>query len=70
MNPPFHDGGSEDKALGQAFIQRAHGALKSGGVLWIVANRHLPYEQVLTKAFKSAPLEAQTGAFKVYGARK
>jgi 16S rRNA (guanine1207-N2)-methyltransferase len=70
MNPPFHDGGAEDKVLGQAFIQRAHASLRSGGVLWVVANRHLPYEAVLTKAFKSAPLEAQTGAFKVYGARK
>ncbi len=39
MNPPFHDGGVEDKALGQAFIRRAHQVLRKGGRLWLVANR-------------------------------
>jgi 16S rRNA (guanine1207-N2)-methyltransferase len=37
MNPPFHDGGTEDKALGQRFIVRAHAALRKGGTLWLVA---------------------------------
>ena len=28
MNPPFHDGGTEDKQLGQAFIRRAADVLR------------------------------------------
>lgn len=70
MNPPFHDGGAEDKSLGQAFIRRAHQALRKGGALWIVANRHLPYEGVLTPLFAQVTLKAETGGFKVYEARK
>ncbi|NEX94682.1 class I SAM-dependent methyltransferase, partial [Caulobacter sp. 17J65-9] len=70
MNPPFHDGGAEDKALGQAFIRRAAEALKTGGQLWLVANRHLPYEAVLKPLFARVRLDVETGGFKVYEARK
>ena len=70
MNPPFHDGGAEDKALGQVFIRRAHAILRKGGVLWLVANRHLPYEGVLTPLFAKVALKAESGGFKVYEARK
>ena len=70
MNPPFHDGGSEDKALGQGFIRAAHGALRKGGSLWLVANRHLPYEAVLTETFKTVTPRADRAGFKVYEARK
>ena len=70
MNPPFHDGGAEDKALGQAFIRRAHQVLSKGGSLWIVANRHLPYEGVLTPLFATVELKAEAGGFKVYEARR
>ena len=70
MNPPFHDGGTEDKALGQAFVRRAHDMLRKGGVLWLVANRHLPYEGVLTEKFSAVNLKAEAGGFKVYEARR
>ncbi len=70
MNPPFHDAGAEDKALGQAFIRRAHAMLRKGGVLWLVANRHLPYEAVLTPLFAQVTRAAEDGGFKVYGVRK
>ena len=53
MNPPFHDTGEENKSLGKTFIKRASEALKKGGVCWIVANRHLPYEDTLDQHFKS-----------------
>jgi 16S rRNA (guanine1207-N2)-methyltransferase len=70
MNPPFHDGGVEDKALGQAFIRRAHQLLRKGGSLWLVANRHLPYEGVLTPLFSSVALKAEAGGFKIFEARR
>lgn len=70
MNPPFHDGGREAHALGQAFIARAHGALRSGGALWLVANRHLPYEAGLSARFATVALRGEDRAYKVYEARK
>lgn len=70
MNPPFHDGGSEDKQLGQAFIRRAADVLRRSGTLWLVANRHLPYEKVLAEVFKTSPSRADTGGYKVFEARK
>ncbi len=70
MNPPFHDGGVEDKALGQAFVQQAHRILRAGGAAWLVANRHLPYEATLAAAFSSVALRAERDGYKVYEARK
>ncbi|ATQ40920.1 class I SAM-dependent methyltransferase [Caulobacter mirabilis] len=70
MNPPFHDGGAEDKSLGQAFIRQAASLLRKGGVLWLVANRHLPYEAVLADAFRTATPRADAGGFKVIEAVK
>ena len=69
-NPPFHDGGTEDKRLGQAFIRQAAGMLKKGGVLWLVANRHLPYEAELNAAFKRVATVADAGGYKVFEAIK
>ncbi len=69
MNPPFHDGGLEDKALGQAFVQQAQRVLRPGGAAWLVANRHLPYETTLATDFASVALRAERDGFKVYEAR-
>lgn len=70
MNPPFHDGGSEDRALGVAFIAAAARALRKGGDCWVVANRHLPYEAPLQASFASFRPIADTGGYKIYEARK
>ncbi len=69
-NPPFHDGGTEDKRLGQAFIQKAAAMLKKGGVMWLVANRHLPYEADLNAAFKRVRPVADSGGYKLFEAVK
>ena len=69
-NPPFHDGGAEDKRLGQAFIRQAAAMLGKGGVLWLVANRHLPYEAELNAAFKRVRMAADAGGYKVFEAVK
>ena len=70
MNPPFHDGGFEDRALGVAFIQAAAALLHRGGVCWIVANRHLPYEAALAAAFAEVSVRADAGGYKIFEARK
>ncbi len=70
MNPPFHDGGAEDRRLGQAFVRKAAGLLKKGGVLWLVANRHLPYEAELNSAFKRVTPVTEVGGYKLFEAVK
>jgi 16S rRNA (guanine1207-N2)-methyltransferase len=70
MNPPFHDGGQEDRELGQDFIRRAHQVLGRGGVLWLVANRHMPYEAVLKGLFGQVTPRGEDAGFKVYEARR
>ncbi len=70
MNPPFHDGGEEDRDLGRLFITRAAAMLRAGGTLWLTANRHLPYEAPLRAAFASVEPIAEAGGFKVYAGQK
>ncbi|PTT09989.1 class I SAM-dependent methyltransferase [Caulobacter sp. HMWF025] len=69
-NPPFHETGGEDRSLGQAFIRLAATSLKKGGRLWLVANRHLPYEAILAEHFASVRLAGETNGYKVFEARK
>ena len=70
MNPPFHDGGAEDKALGVAFIAAASRMLGKRGVCWLVANRHLPYEAALAGAFATVTVRGDAGGYKIFEARK
>ena len=69
-NPPFHDGGAEDRNLGLAFIAAAAAALRRGGTLWLVANRGLPYEAALEAAFARVERRAEEDGYKVYEARR
>lgn len=70
MNPPFHRGRTGDPGLGADFIRAAARILSPDGVLWMVANRHLPYEPVLTAAFGQVSEVAGSAAFKVYRAAR
>ena len=70
-NPPFHaPDGRERPDLGRAFIAAAAQSLRPGGRLWLVANRHLPYEDALGAGFGQVRLVAQEGGFKVVEAVK
>ena len=70
MNPPFHEGGAEDQALGRAFVARAAEVLRPGGTLWLVANAHLPYEAPLQAAFRNVAVTVQANGYRVYEARR
>ena len=70
-NPPFHAQGRADRRdIGRAFIAAAADALNPGGRLWLVANRHLPYESVLDARFAEVRTVAQAQGFKVIVATK
>ncbi|PUB10675.1 class I SAM-dependent methyltransferase [Yoonia sediminilitoris] len=70
MNPPFHTTRAADHGLGRAFIQAAARLLTPQGKLWMVANRHLPYEGTLAESFRNVDMIADNGAFKVFRATK
>ncbi|MEL7166997.1 MAG: methyltransferase [Pseudomonadota bacterium] len=61
MNPPFHIGRAADPGLGRAFIASAARILAPHGAMWMVANRHLPYEDALDQHFaKRVDLDGDT----------
>jgi 16S rRNA (guanine1207-N2)-methyltransferase len=64
-NPPFHQGRADLPDLGRAFIARAANALQPQGRLWMVANRHLPYESTLAMHFQQVHNVAAKDGFKV-----
>ncbi|MEO6688125.1 MAG: methyltransferase [Dokdonella sp.] len=68
-NPPFHQGRADQPELGQAFIVAAAMALEKDGVLWLVANRHLPYETILNAHFGAVRIVEVRDGFKVIEAR-
>jgi 16S rRNA (guanine1207-N2)-methyltransferase len=69
-NPPFHVGRAPDSGLGAAFIRAAAAMLHPGGVLWLVANRHLPYGPVLTEAFRDVEETGGDGAYRLIRAAR
>lgn len=67
-NPPFHLGRAAKPALGQEFIRAAATMLAPRGQLWLVANRHLPYERTLREVFRSVDPLGDQGGFKLFRA--
>ena len=65
MNPPFHAGRQKELELGRVFIKKASTILKKKGKLWMVANRHLPYEETLSQLFVDFREIAGDNRFKV-----
>jgi 16S rRNA (guanine1207-N2)-methyltransferase len=74
MNPPFHTTREADPALGHAFIRAARAMLSLSGTLWMVANRHLPYEPTLRACFHEVeeltPPGGPSGRFRVLRAAR
>ena len=70
-NPPFHAGTHHDRPdIGRRFISVAAKYLRRGGQLWLVANRHLPYETILDASFGSTRIVTQQHGFKIVQALK
>jgi 16S rRNA (guanine1207-N2)-methyltransferase len=70
-NPPFHTQSRADRPdVGRRFIAVAAESLKPGGRLFLVANRHLPYEAVLNASFGQVRVVGERDGFKVIEAIK
>lgn len=70
MNPPFHTGRKAEPDLGKAFILAAAKMMAPAGQLWMVANRHLPYEATLREAFQEMEEIAGDTRFKILKASR
>ena len=64
-NPPFHTGRDADPMLGVAFLRATAKMLVPDGTLWLVANRHLPYDLPLRALFREIEDVAGDSAFRV-----
>lgn len=65
-NPPFHaQRGIDRPDIGRRFITVAAESLRPGGRLWLVANRHLPYEAVLSENFPVVRTVVQRHGYKI-----
>jgi 16S rRNA (guanine1207-N2)-methyltransferase len=65
-NPPFHAQSAAERVdMGRRFISVAAQALNPGGQLWLVANRHLPYEGVLGASFGRVRIVTQQSGYKI-----
>lgn len=65
-NPPFHaQRGIDRPDIGRRFITVAAESLRPGGSLWLVANRHLPYEAVLSENFPVVRTVVQQHGYKI-----
>ncbi len=70
MNPPFHDGKKTDISIGQSFINEAHKSLRHGGGLYMVANNHLAYDNILEEIFFKCSKLYEGQGFKMFFAVK
>lgn len=68
-NPPFHTGVKTDYRITREFLQGARQHLQPKGKLYLVANRFLPYAELLAEQFSQPSLLAEDSRFSVYFAQ-
>jgi len=64
-NPPFHQGKETDYRFAENLLRQAKQHLVNDGQLWIVANRHLGYEEWAQQHFQQCEQMAQQEGFKI-----
>jgi 16S rRNA (guanine1207-N2)-methyltransferase len=64
-NPPFHAAHKADLAIAQQFIEGSAHVLNAGGNMLLVANRTLPYEDILARHFREVTAVYRDRWFKV-----
>lgn len=69
-NPPFHIGTAMDTYIANRMFQQSHAALQRSGQLWIVANRHLKYQEQIKRIFKNYKIILSNNKFVVISATK
>ena len=65
LNPPFHKDKADLVSLGQSMIRAAARSMKPAGSLFLVANRHLPYEFLLYDTFGQVQVLFEGKGYKV-----
>ncbi|MBU2880183.1 MULTISPECIES: methyltransferase [Aliiglaciecola] len=69
-NPPFHTGIKTDYSVTDKFIKEVKFALLPKGTLMLVANRFLPYPDIIKGSLPMVSTVAQTSKFNLYRAQK
>lgn len=69
-NPPFHDGAALSRATAARMFRDAARVLRPGGVLVVVANRHLGYDARLRRHFPQVAVAHVDPQFVVLRARR
>lgn len=64
-NPPFHQGIGTDYNASENLCKTSRRHLKSGGELWIVANRFLNYPTLIEQHYKHCTIKTDQQGFKV-----
>ncbi|WP_328917037.1 MULTISPECIES: methyltransferase [unclassified Streptomyces] len=69
-NPPFHSHRATTDATARRMFTTARAALRPGGELWVVGNRHLSYHVMLRRIFGGCEVVASDPKFVVLRAEK
>lgn len=69
-NPPFHQHHATGQHLALRMFDQAYDAMKTGGELWVIANRHLGYRPYLKRRFHHVRSIAQNRKFTIWQAVK
>jgi len=67
-NPPFHEAGAERADLSVRLLEGVGNFLNPGGLLILVANRHLPYAKWLDREFGKHDILDSDNRYRVYRA--
>ncbi len=65
-NPPFHVDNALSDATAWQMFSESHAALRKGGQLWVIGNRHLAYHAKLKRIFGNCDVIDSSPKFVVY----